>query len=308
MFNFECMKTNKQVNNISRCIERKQRQKQSSNMTDNRNIVQLKYPGPHAPQAFYHNNPMGHPEYPLFVGLMRALNIPNGIIDYAWQHLLYGFYLQDDIQHQLEWLEIGEGIALGQGTRNEIRNDNYHFEQLAIQLSDYLNIGDRDLALWSGGVDLSDYAFMRGYTPLERTPLGLVLNQIEFHSQWILQAPLWNIISRVFVRQGPVNVHVFLRTFEADSVLFRQEIPAIREIFPNAYIRWHAIYTSPDGHFLYEIDNNLQLVANYVGFQSEDLCVQTLMEYYASHPNANTIRGLNTLLANVDMNGMPGVH
>lgn len=87
---------------------------------------------------------------------------------------------------------------------------------------------------------------------------------------------------------------------------FRQEIPAIRAIFPNAVIRWHAIYTLPDNVSLAELDDNMQLVANFGGFQSEDLCVQTLMEYYASHPNQNTTRGLNTLLANVNPTSMPG--
>lgn len=303
------MKYVKQLkSNVIRTISPIQKKNQSFQLDDNRekHPVQMKYPSSNAPQAFYHNNPTLHPEYPMFVTLMQSLNIPDGLIDYAWQHLLHGFALQDDIQHQLEWLEIGEGLHLDQETRNEIRNDNFHFEDVATQLSQYLNVGNAPLALWSGGVDLSDYAYMRGYVPLERTSLGLVLNQIEFHSQWILQAPLWNIISRVFVRQGPVNVHVFLRTFEADSVLFRQEIPAIRAIFPNAVIRWHAIYTLPDNVSLAELDDNMQLVANFGGFQSEDLCVQTLMEYYASHPNQNTTRGLNTLLANVNPTSMPG--
>lgn len=272
-----------------------------------REIMQFKYPTAGATPEFYHNRAVQHPEYPLFVALMESLGIPDGIIDFAWTRLLEGFYLQDQIQHQLEQLEFGEGIVLDDTTRNVIRNDNVYFEEVAIVLSDYLSIGGQDLALWSGGIDLSDYAFGRGYCPLERTILGSVVNQIEFHNQWILQAPLWNILSTVFVRQQPAGVHVFLRTFEADAVLFRQEVPIIREIFPGIPIRWHAIYTSPN-NIMWEIDHQLALVAIDAGFPSEDMCVSALMEYYSNNPNPNTQRGLNTLLDNIDPESMPGVY
>ncbi len=90
---------------------------------------------------------------------------------------------------------------LNQELRNIIRNDNVCFQEVATLMADYLSVGNRPLALWSGGIALSPYAHQRGFTPLEETPLGMVINQIEFHRDWILQAPLWNILSTVFVRQ-----------------------------------------------------------------------------------------------------------
>lgn len=261
-------------------------------------IRQYKYPTAGATPLLYDQRPELHPEYPLFFALMSSLGFPDGIIDYAWTMLLMGFREQDFIQHQLEQLQFGENINIDGNTRNIIRNDNICFQEVATMLSDYLSTGGQHLALWSGGIDLSDYAFSRGFVPLERTPLGLVINQIEFHRDWLLQAPLWNILSTVFVRQQPASVHVFLRTFEVDAVLFRQEIPVIREIFPNIPILWHAIYTLEDRSML-EINNNLSLEEQWGGFNNEELCVTALLEFYLDYPNNQTERGLDTILRNI---------
>jgi hypothetical protein len=264
--------------------------------------LQFKSPGPEATPLFYDQDPQAHPEYGLYHALMASLGFPGNIIDHTWSLLLQGFREQDFIQHQLEQLQYGEGVQISQDLRNIIRNDNICFQEVATLMADYLSVGDTPLALWSGGIDLSPYAHRRGFMPLEETPLGMVVNQIEFHQQWILQAPLWNILSTVFVRQQPPSVHVFLRTFEADAVLFRQEVPIIREIFPDMPIFWHAIYTLEDGTML-EINDNLALEEAWQGFVSQDLCVQTLLDFYLENPNRATERGLDTILKNLPSQG-----
>ncbi|KAB8145927.1 hypothetical protein F8S13_02285 [Chloroflexia bacterium SDU3-3] len=261
-------------------------------------VIQRKFPTAEAAPKHYDQDPTAHPEYGLYAGLMASLGFPGGLIDQSWSLLLQGFREQDHIQHQLEQLEHGEGVVLEQSQRNIIRNDNQCFQQVANLMADYLSVGDAPLALWSGGLALSPYAHQRGFTPLEETPLGKVADQIEFHRDWVLQAPLWNILSTVFVRQQPPAVHVFLRTFEADAVLFRQEVPIIREIFPSMPIYWHAIYTLEDGTMM-EINGNMALEETWQGFTDQDECVRALLKFYVENPNKATERGLGTILENL---------
>lgn len=251
-----------------------------------------------ATPLFFDHIPFKHPEYKEYAQLMDAAGFPQEITDRTWTLLLKGFREQDFIQHQLEQLQYGEEVELDQDLRNIIRNDNICFQEVATIMADYLSVGNAPLALWSGGVALSDYAHQRGFAPLEHTILGAVVHKINFHQQWVLQAPLWNILSTVFVRQQPPSVHVFLRTFEADAVLFRQEVPVIREIFPNIPIYWHAIYTLEDKS-LREINDNLVLVEEWQGFASQDQCVHALLAFILDHPNSQTEIGLDTALNNL---------
>ena len=181
-----------------------------------------------------------------------------------------------------------------------IRNNNPYFLQVADIMRPYLTV-QNNLALWSGGIDLSDYAFSRGYTPLEQTFFGRIVNQIEFHRQWNLQAPLWNILSSVFASSQSMTVHVFLRTYEADAVLFRREIPQIKQLNPYVNIRWHAIYTTDgaDNRAFMEIDNNYNLLQTWDGFDNEHACIQALLQYLTVFYNENTDRGLETILNNL---------
>ncbi|MBR5411967.1 MAG: DUF4157 domain-containing protein [Fibrobacter sp.] len=262
-------------------------------------VAQMKYPGDEAPVTFYDENPTEHPEYELYKGLMHSLGFDDGIIDTTWELLVKGFSEQDFIQHQLEVMEIDPEINLEKDTKDLIRNDNPYFLQVAEIMRSSLTVPD-NLALWSGGIDLSDYAFSRGYTPLEQTPFGKIINQIEFHRQWNLQAPLWNILSSVFASSQSMTVHVFLRTYEADAVLFRREIPQIKQLNPHVTIRWHAIYTDgADSRRFMEIDNNYNLQLEWDGFKNEYACVQALLQYLTVFYNENTDRGLETILNNL---------
>ena len=94
--------------------------------------------------------------------------------------------------------------------RGVIRSTNPEFEQFAHKLRALLTISEnRELALWSGGIDLSTFSYDKGRCPLEQTVLGNLLNNMPITTLWNLEAPLWNIISRTFVSQYTwLPVHV----------------------------------------------------------------------------------------------------
>ena len=83
--------------------------------------------------------------------------------------------------------------------RGVVRSTNPEFEQFANQLRALLIIpGGRELALWSGGIDLSIFSYEKSRCPLEQTVLGKLLNTMPITTLWNLEAPLWNITSRTF--------------------------------------------------------------------------------------------------------------
>ena len=100
------------------------------------------------------------------------------------------------------------------------------------------------MALWSGGKSLSDYAASRGWQPLEHTGLGMIFNDktlVGGPNYTKLVTPLWNSISKYFCDQEmKLPVHVMIRTFEGDSVLHREEIPALRK--RNAIVKFHPVW------------------------------------------------------------------
>lgn len=122
-----------------------------------------------------------------------------------------------------------------------IRSSNNHYHSFASTLENLLKVQEsRELALWSGGIDLSDFSFQAGCCPLEETALGNFLNTNPITSLWELEAPLWNIISRTFVLnyQGRV-AHVYFRLIDDTSVLMRQEVPML--IKNKIGIAWHPV-------------------------------------------------------------------
>lgn len=133
--------------------------------------------------------------------------------------------------------------------RGVVRSTNPEFEQFANQLRALLIIpGGRELALWSGGIDLSIFSYEKSRCPLEQTVLGKLLNTMPITTLWNLEAPLWNIISRTFVSQyGRLPVHVYFRVLDNASVLLRQELPLMQKINPSVAIHWHPVFNYPIG-------------------------------------------------------------
>lgn len=149
-------------------------------------------------------------------------------------------------------------------------------------MAESLNVLSKtELALWSGGRDLSDTAFEKYQKcPLERTALGSFLDTHPIVNDWECEAPLWNVISRTFVKKYAEkaenkNAHVFFRTIEKQSVLLRQEIPMLEG---KVTIHWHCFVNN--GNSLAEVGyehQNKQLIPKLInvgefknGYKKED--------------------------------------
>ena len=88
------------------------------------------------------------------------------------------------------------------------------------------------LALWSGGVDLSEYAQDElGYRCLETSKLGGILNQAQLYRNDTRTWDLWDPLAEAFVEQvrRHQEVHVFVRTFDQESTLLQGEYPKLVE-------------------------------------------------------------------------------
>lgn len=130
-----------------------------------------------------------------------------------------------------------------------VRSTNPEFQLFASKLQDLLTIPEnRELALWSGGIDLSMFSYENGHCPLEQTALGGLLDALPITTLWNLEAPLWNIISRTFVKNyNRIPVHVYFRVLDNVSVLLRQELPLIQKQNPSVAIHWHPVFNYPSG-------------------------------------------------------------
>ncbi|MCF3120300.1 hypothetical protein IPZ68_11385 [Streptomyces arenae] len=222
----------------------------------------------------YATRPTEHPEWGPYQELTRAAGIPQDDADAAWQLLLGGV----DAQGALN-AEAMARTNVRQEQR-DLRASNTWYQEFVRLMSDHLEIGTPTMALWSGGVETSDYAHAKGHTPLERTRIGGVLNVLKLHPDWPLKTPMWNVLSKAFVARATGPVHIFLRSYLPESVLISQEIPQLREVMrlnPNVKLVWHPVYTTPDGR-LREIGEDFRLVDN-AEYQTRDTCVAVLLDY-----------------------------
>lgn len=253
----------------------------------------------------YLHKPTEHPEYPEFFRLMTEAGFDVDVTNKIWKLLLDGFkHNQDEVDKQ----GPQDGLSDEEKKRNKeelkvILNNNVHLTEVKDLMKDYLKYttaGEgRDLALWSGGYDLSPYAFQRGWAPLERTTFAKIADTLKFHANWQLQAPLWNLLSKAFVEVPSETVHVVLRTYEDQSVLNQKEIPTIQEKHPATKIKFHAIYTH-ENNSMQEIKPDLSLVEEWIGFDVMLQAITILLEKYRESPNSKTKFGNDQLKKDTD--------
>lgn len=198
-----------------------------------------------------------HPEWPKFQASFRTKNIPEERVLLIWTKTLAGIKLQKEMN------ETGQRYEL-----------NRHFADVADAMKNELRIlAGQNLALWSGGYDVSEYARKnKRCTTLESTVLGGAFDALELYSDWKCIGPLWNTISRKFVEQGYGFVHVFQRVNAPDSVLYRQEIPMLVQNMSNPGLPeelkvrgmfWHALFGDGVWSNLKEIDEQGELVSDH---------------------------------------------
>lgn len=240
------------------------------------------YPTNNAPKRIYTRNMYSHPEWPKFAQLMHASGVDVLKANWAWRLLMDGLAAQRSLNAQ-----------------NRKRDTNPHYEELARLIEPELAVKPgTSLALWAGGIAVSEYAqqkqakYARGkrHTTLESTTFGKVIMALELHENWGLQGPLWNVISRAFVKNPGCDVHIYMRTFDPESVLIREEVPGLRKLQAltagKLRLHWHALYTDETDH-TWEITKDLRLVEE-AEFPNRDLCAAVLvnfLRYRNENPN-----------------------
>ncbi|MBK7535683.1 MAG: hypothetical protein IPI49_10025 [Myxococcales bacterium] len=165
-----------------------------------------------------------HPERAVFAEALKDL-APPAKIEQLWSLVIQG------VQFQKQLNEAGKK-----------HDPNPHYKQLAAELTTMLRARDGGKpALWSGGIDVSIYARAHGYSTLENTKAGELFNQLKLFQDFSTLGPLWNAISRKFVGSFEGDVHVFVRTMDKSSVLFRQELAELVHMDEIQSVQWHVL-------------------------------------------------------------------
>lgn len=165
-----------------------------------------------------------HPERNGFFAAMEAFIDEKHTIEHLWDLTIRGIVHQRRLN--------------AAGLKKVVRNSRY--EELAEALAPHLQAGDRP-ALWAGGFAVSAYAQAHGYCTLEATRAGLLFDRLKLYKDFSTLGPLWNGLSRKFVAScAQREVHVFLRSFDPDSVLVRQELDELAHLRSPA-TRWHIL-------------------------------------------------------------------
>ena len=178
----------------------------------------------------YVQNPISHPTWPEF---QAACSRPP-------------MRLHPEYSKKMWWLVI-RGLA---SQWELIQNGHWNVvapELLAFERMISLNVPLRErllmpegrpnvtpVALWSGGIEVSQRVRRDGYLTLENTPLGKVFDALTNPTPkiwmgdggWGPQGKLWNILSAQFVLNVASKwdeISVFLRTHDYESIFFREE-------------------------------------------------------------------------------------
>jgi hypothetical protein len=166
----------------------------------------------------------GHPEHGKFVAAFSGFLEPDAIEE-LWLLTLKG----------IEW-------AAKDGISKEEKKQNPYYAQLAKRLEKALVVPPgKQLALWSGGYDVSAFAQERGYFTLEVTHAGKVFDQLKLFESFGPLGELWNQFSHEFAQHGRSEIHVFMRSYDPTAVLFKEELPAVLKLQEITDVRWHLL-------------------------------------------------------------------
>jgi Domain of unknown function (DUF4157) len=177
-----------------------------------------------------------HPERGAFARALDGLVAP-AKIDELWKLTIAG------VQYQ-------KGLK----AKDKGGDPNPHYIQLAQEFEALLAVKATDKpALWSGGYDVSMYAQGKGYRTLEVTAAGKMFDQLKLFKDFSTLGQLWNNLSRKFVSSFAGETHVFVRTMDKGSVLFRQELVEAVQLDGIQAMKWH-VMKGADLSTLTEVD------------------------------------------------------
>lgn len=168
------------------------------------------------------------------------------------------FYSGDESHIEAIWNELIEGyrvqpdnVRLSSSAKNnkeylDIINNNPHFIQAVKMIKGDKGLmvpQDKELALWSGGYELSVIARKIGFCTLEGTFFGNLLDNLKVTWEWEREEALWNILSKSFVEEYAIEkqVHVYFRNVDEMCVLFEQELSTLMKDDERVIVM-HPIY------------------------------------------------------------------
>jgi hypothetical protein len=169
---------------------------------------------------------------------MKQLGLGSAEISGLWNLLVSGM-IEEEV------------LKRGSGTKPGIENRSFETFSKLPQIKGFLAPGDK-LALWSGGIEISEYARNLGYCCLETTRLGGMFDQAKLYRNEQSLWQLWDYLAKAFVEQvGRFGeVHIFVRNFDRKSTLLTVEYPRlleIREVQRAGFqIKWHVIVGDGD--------------------------------------------------------------
>jgi hypothetical protein len=162
---------------------------------------------------------------------MKGLGLGPGEISDLWKLLVSG---------------IEEERGGASGTPTTFRNSAFAAFSARSTIKGLLTPGDR-LALWSGGIVISQYARHLGYCCLETTRLGEMFDRVRIYRNEQALWNLWDYLAKAFVEQAQRfgEVHIFVRNFDRKSTLLTVEYPGLLEMREKRkagfQIKWHVI-------------------------------------------------------------------
>jgi hypothetical protein len=168
--------------------------------------------------------PSNHPEWTIFNQEMKKYVAKESTIENLWSLLIHGIDLQ---------------VQMNKAGKKKDENHYYStFTQLLAEGGLLQRMPNEELALWSGGFELSIYAQSHHYTTLEKTRAGKILDILLLYPTWEPLGPLWNTLSKIFVENAQnTTTHVFFRVHDPKSVLERQELKQIRQLACSPELR-----------------------------------------------------------------------
>jgi hypothetical protein len=168
--------------------------------------------------------PATHPHYKEYQRLCTEAGLQLSFIEKSWQLIIRGLQRRAEFMAVNAWnLPVPELVALGELV-------GAHARVLMMP-----PVSSTRLALWSGGLQVSQYVREKGYDTLESTLYGGVLDQMTNprfkiwlgSDDWGPQGALWDTISARYVEVAASTrdtMHVFLRTHDLESTFYCEEL------------------------------------------------------------------------------------
>jgi putative RNase toxin 3 of polymorphic toxin system/uncharacterized protein DUF4157 len=164
-------------------------------------------------------DPFTHPEYPQWSAQATGIGMAKADADRMWTLIIEG--LRD--------------------------NKPANFEAVADFMVKWMKVPKGKAALWSGGIDLSDYAVSKGLTTLEAQKFYEATKGLKLYEDKSAVYECWKALSRKFVEQFDGVVHVYMREWDPQSVLVTTELEVLKS--KGLQVKFHAMdWVDAPGH------------------------------------------------------------